>query len=680
MTAKTKRRAQIVDLWFLITTFIVTIACFTTLALLLRDIGGWPVWVLLALSVVPIYSTIYQTVLFAKAAFFHRQWTVELPPPTGKLDRYPGIAFVIASYQEPFEVAKMTFDCAYLAPYDGPREIVIVDNSHDTESEDFLRWKGYVEEHDGRDPNIRVVFLYNTKQGGLKPGNIDLAQEAIQTSEYVVILDIDSSIPLHDDLLTRSVNEFENDETLGILQYYTIATNDHFNHLTGPVAVGQNGLRIKHLIRGDGGFAMFLGHNAMWRKALLDINGPWLEHYRGKVMIAEDLLKTVTAYVHGYTTRYMDVPTGEWIPSSIDALESMWMRWTYGSYQVLFKYFKQIATAKGLPFMARFDLLFYLIAYSVGGLIYPLSFLWVLIYPPLIVGILTSVMIIVPPLIYAHVVHRRYTSQLSISSSKKFWDLYAGFFLIDTFILAVSLRGAFNFLVGLKQGWRVTSKGLEEKPGAWQVITRNIYVTGVATLVLIALFATWGWHTGFALERIPAYLPLAFFATNLLLCVFIYGRQVREEEASIEGTTIDKYTLRNEVLDKVPLFHGTNALFQHQVALSLKSRRFAAGDIVVQKGDSGDEMFLVADGEVEVVDAERALRTMGKGGFFGERSLIFEQPRTATVRAKTDCDLLVLDKEAFQGILKDQPRVAKRVTAQVKEFSNSDLTRGLGKR
>jgi hypothetical protein len=325
--------------------------------------------------------------------------------------------------------------------------------------------------------------------------------------------------------------------------------------------------------------------------------------------------------------------------------------------------------------MARFDLLHYLITYSIGGLIYPLSFLWVLVYPPLMVGILTSVMIIVPPLIYAWVTYRRYTSQLSVSSAKKFWDLYAGFFLIDTFILAVSLRGAFNFLIGAKQGWRVTAKGLEERPGVWQVVTGNIYVTGVAGIVLIGLIARWGWHTGFSIGSIPAYLPSAFFAINLLLCVFIYGRQVREAKATIEGTTIDNYNLRNEVLNRVPLFHGTNALFQHEVALALRSRRYQAGETVITKGDAGHEMFFVADGEVEVSDDKHAVRTMGKGGFFGERSLIFEKPRTATVRTRTECELFVLDKSTFQEILKDQPRVARRVADQVHSFTKSDLSR-----
>lgn len=664
---------RIVDPWFFLVTLILTGMCF---AILLDDIRSVAGWILFALSVIPVYATIYQTILFAKAGLFHRRWARDLPPaPTESGAALPSIAFVIASYQEPFEVAKMTFDCAVSAPYDGPREVVVVDNSHDVDSDDFTRWKEYVESHAGRDERVRVLFRYNDRKGGLKPGNIDLAQSLIENSQYVVLLDIDSSIRMHDDVLTRAVAEFERDDDLGVLQFHTVATNDHFNHLTGPVAVAQNALRIKHLIRADGGFAMFYGHNAMWRRTLLELNGSWLEHYRGNVMVTEDLLKSVGAYSHGYTSRYIDVPTGEWIPSSLDALESMWMRWAYGGFQVLFKYFRRIATTKGLAPMERVDLLTFLVSYGASAVFYPLSVLWFLAFPPGRVGIVTFLMINVPPLVYAWVVHRRYTSELTVSPAKKFWDLYAGFLLIETFVLVVSMRAVFNFLVGVKQGWRVTSKGLEQRPSWWQVLVRNAYVVGLAVAILCGLVAAWGLHTGFAVNLAAAsYLPLAFVAVNLLLCVFIFGRQVRRAEASIEGTTIDGYNLRNEILNEVPLFHGTNALFQHRLALSLYPRTYAAGDTVMEKGEAGHEMFFLSLGDVEVTDGERRLRTMGRGSYFGERSLVLDEPRTATVRALTACECYVLEKDAMLDILSAQPRVARKVDTQIRAFTRADLT------
>lgn len=670
LSTKAGRAAPIVDPWFLSITLVLTLLC---LAVLLQGVSTLSGWVLLGVSIAPVYATIYKAVLFTKAMLFHRVWAPETPLSLDCSADAPGVAFIIASHHEPFEVAKMTFDCAYLAPYHGPREIIVVDNSLDTSSIDFIRWRQYVESHAGKVDNIRVVFCHNRRRGGLKPGNVDLAQRLIDAAHYVVLLDVDSSLPLHGDFLARAVNEFENDDRLGVLQFHTTATNDHFNRLTGPVAVAQNAVRIEHLIRAHGGFAMFYGHNAMWRRTLLDINGRWLETYRGNVVVTEDLLKSVGAYSHGYTSRYLDVPTGEWIPSSLDALESMWMRWAYGGFQVLSKYFRPILKSKGLSAVQRIDLLTFVTSYALVPLLYPISLLWYLVFPPGRVGTLTFMMIVVPPLISAWVVHRRYTSELNVSRSKKMNDLWAGLFLIDTFIVVVALRAVFNFIVGIKQGWRVTAKGLEGQLHWWQVPRRNAYVIGLAGIMLITLLAAWGWHTGFSMNRIVDYLPLALVAANLLLCVVLYGRQVRKPDATIEGTHIDGYNLRNTLLGSIPLFHGTNALFQHQVALALRTQIYPAGVTVVNEGEAGREIFFVVDGTVESSSGGRSLWTMGKGSFFGGLSLIAEEPRAVTVRTTGECEIAVLEKAAFLGILRDQPRVSRRVAAQLEALARSDL-------
>ncbi len=644
-------------------------------AVLVEHVDGVFGWIVFAASLIPVYATIYQAVMCAKAALLHRRWTPALNPANPEAGEPPGVAFLIASYQEPFEVARMTFNCARDIDYAGPREIIVVDNSRDVASEDYKRWKQYVESNIGSDPRVRVVFRYNENGTGLKPGNIDLAQTLIEDAKYVVLLDVDSSLPTRSHLLERSVNEFEHDDKLGVVQFHTVATNDHFDFLTGPVAVAQNALRIQSLIRADGGFALFYGHNAMWRRSLLEQSGRWLEHYRGNVMVTEDLLHSVRAYTRGYTSRYVDVATGEWIPSSLDALTSMYMRWAYGGFQVLFKYFRQIITTRGLAPLERIDLLTFLASYAASPLVYPISVLWFLVFPPGRVGALTFVMIFVPPLINAWIVHRRYTRELNTSAVKKLWDLYAGFFMIaGAFIQAVGLRAVFNFLVGAKQGWRVTSKGLEQRPGWAQVIAHNAYVIGLATVTLAALIAAWGWRTDFAAASVVYYLPPAFISVNLLLCVMIYGRQGRNAEALIEGTTIDGYNFRNSVLHQVPLFHGTNALFQHSLALKLEPRTLPAGATIVEQGEPGREMFFVAHGEVDVSDGQRHLRTLGDGDFFGERSLLVEEPRSATVRARTPCTLFVLDKSDFLRVLEDQPKVTHAVAAQARAQYQLELS------
>ena len=68
-------------------------------------------------------------------------------------------------------------------------------------------------------------------------------------------------------------------------------------------------------------------------------------------------------------------------------------------------------------------------------------------------------------------------------------------------------------------------------------------------------------------------------------------------------------------------------------------------------------MYLICRGEVEVLDDNGNVKaTLSDGDCFGEIALVFSELRTATVRAKTLCDLFVLDKADFNRILQDHPQ------------------------
>jgi putative ABC transport system ATP-binding protein len=82
----------------------------------------------------------------------------------------------------------------------------------------------------------------------------------------------------------------------------------------------------------------------------------------------------------------------------------------------------------------------------------------------------------------------------------------------------------------------------------------------------------------------------------------------------------------------------------------LKSH-YDAGDTIIRKGDSGEEFFLVSDGEVDIVRADREVARLGPGDFFGEVSLITGEPRNATVVAQKPVDAYVLGKTDFEAAL-----------------------------
>jgi CRP-like cAMP-binding protein len=99
---------------------------------------------------------------------------------------------------------------------------------------------------------------------------------------------------------------------------------------------------------------------------------------------------------------------------------------------------------------------------------------------------------------------------------------------------------------------------------------------------------------------------------------------------------------------------------------------FASGEIVFRQGDEGDFVYSIIDGQVEVVreeseGKEQVLRQMGPGEYFGEMALIRRTPRTATVRAVTEVNAVVLSQADFLALytyLPDLHRSIEKVVQQ----------------
>ena len=90
--------------------------------------------------------------------------------------------------------------------------------------------------------------------------------------------------------------------------------------------------------------------------------------------------------------------------------------------------------------------------------------------------------------------------------------------------------------------------------------------------------------------------------------------------------------------------------------------RYADGEIIVREGDAGREMYVIRQGQVEVTKSlggnNVVLATLERGSFFGEMSLLESLPRSATVRAKGDTELLVIDPGALLLKIRRDPTFA----------------------
>ena len=123
-----------------------------------------------------------------------------------------------------------------------------------------------------------------------------------------------------------------------------------------------------------------------------------------------------------------------------------------------------------------------------------------------------------------------------------------------------------------------------------------------------------------------------------------------------------------ETLEGSPLFRGADPLLLNSVIMALRPITVAAGEIIINKGSPGKEMYLICHGEIEVVDGMgNVVEMLGDGDFFGEVSLLISTSRTATVRAKTHGDLFVLGRADFSRILRNHPQFAETMMKVAQE-------------
>ncbi len=88
---------------------------------------------------------------------------------------------------------------------------------------------------------------------------------------------------------------------------------------------------------------------------------------------------------------------------------------------------------------------------------------------------------------------------------------------------------------------------------------------------------------------------------------------------------------------------------------------FAAGQTIFNKGDAGDVMYAVQEGEVEIYVNDILLDSHGPGGIFGEMALIDASPRSATAIAKVDSVLVPITPQRFEFLVQQTPRFAVNV-------------------
>jgi len=119
-------------------------------------------------------------------------------------------------------------------------------------------------------------------------------------------------------------------------------------------------------------------------------------------------------------------------------------------------------------------------------------------------------------------------------------------------------------------------------------------------------------------------------------------------------------------LKRVPLFSDLSAAELERFAEVAREREYPKNSIILFEDDPGDALYVVSGGQVKVVligedGREVILSVLNDGDFFGEMSLIDDEPRSAHVIAMRDSRLLVLRRDDFQQQLQQHPSIALKV-------------------
>jgi len=127
-------------------------------------------------------------------------------------------------------------------------------------------------------------------------------------------------------------------------------------------------------------------------------------------------------------------------------------------------------------------------------------------------------------------------------------------------------------------------------------------------------------------------------------------------------------------LESVPLFSGVPRDELVSLLTAVEPVRVVAGSEIVREGEPGDSLYLVASGTLSVSTEGKGeggessgrieVGRLGPGDFFGEVALLTGKPRTATVAAVSDADLLRLDRETVDELRRRHPEIE----ASLREF------------
>jgi PPM family protein phosphatase len=128
-----------------------------------------------------------------------------------------------------------------------------------------------------------------------------------------------------------------------------------------------------------------------------------------------------------------------------------------------------------------------------------------------------------------------------------------------------------------------------------------------------------------------------------------------------DAVLVEQLESQRDTLAASPLFSTLNPRELRRVLQVTDVVHFHPGETVVEEGELGNQLFVVLKGQVDVERGGNLVASLKPGAHFGEMALIRNQPRSATARAASDAELMVIRRKDFFEILRTEQELAVKL-------------------
>ncbi len=417
--------------------------------------------------------------LYSKVGNTHTEIPDEAEP------NFPTVTAIVPSRNEPVNVIKMTIDSVFKLNYPKDKlNIVLVDNSDESNEfyEELLEYSQALTEQNDRPFN----FIHRNGTDGFKAKNIDIALEQ-STSDVVLFLDVDST--LSENCLIQSIPILMKEESNAFVQMETMPTNMEDDNLITRVQ-GISSLLQRRIQGGcmNSFYSMFYGHNAVWKRKVLEDVGSWVEEHKGKEVLTEDMSMSLRASKLGYKGKSATVFSGEWVPTTLKEVEKMWYRWAYGTFQVFHKHLKNPFKLGNIKLKEALGWYYHVFSYVSSGLI-PLCVL---------LCIITKSNILFSVIIYSTVVStlmtiinaRKVEFHNAVSYRSRLTLCYQSTFLLGSYISWIKFKALIGYAINKRSGWTPTAKSSSSSASSTFSTHYDVIAFALISVLLVAITNT----------------------------------------------------------------------------------------------------------------------------------------------------------------------------------------------